>query len=139
MHDSLSLRRIRSMRLRWAVLAFAGVMLCGAAPASAYGEFQVGAYGGVHLFSPRNELGAFDNDGEFNELKHGGMFGLRGGYLFVPNFGFELELAGIVTRTKVADVTVGALVYRAHVIVNILKGRVRPFLVVGGGGMTSIS
>src|SRR4051812_31225271 len=62
-----------------------------AAPARA-AEFDLGIFGGAHLFNPMNELGAYDNDGAFNVLQHGPLFGLRGSYHFIPRLAVELEL-----------------------------------------------
>lgn len=100
---------------------------------------ETGAFGGGHFFSDRNRLGRRLNAPDGNALEHGGLFGFRVGFLFHPRVSLETELALSPTNTK--DSTASALIfgYRVQLLVNILTGRVRPFVLVGAGGFTSSS
>lgn len=110
------------------------------APSTAHASdlvLETGAFFGGHLFSDRNRLGRRMNASDDNVLKHSGQLGFRFGFVFHPRVSLEAELALSPTETKNGQASVLAFGYRAHLLVNILTGRVRPFVLAGAGGFTS--
>jgi hypothetical protein len=95
---------------------------------------EIGAFGGGHFFSPASHLGTIA--GSVRTLSDSGSFGLRLTLQFLPRIGLENEL--VLTPTEVSGFGDNALAFgwRGHVIVDILRGRVRPFVLAGGGGWT---
>jgi outer membrane protein OmpA-like peptidoglycan-associated protein len=116
--------------------ALLGAALLFAAPAQAAPEYQLGGFGGVHLWNPYNGLGRTDLT-SLNQYNHGVEFGIRLDLGLHPRFMLEAELALMPTTATDDSTQVFAFGYRAHAIINILTGRVRPFLLLGGGGLTS--
>jgi outer membrane protein OmpA-like peptidoglycan-associated protein len=100
---------------------------------------ELGGFLGAHFFNRTIALGRERGDAP-NFLNHSLIVGIRGAGFFVPRFGLEGEIAVIPTSTRQPNVTqVPILALRGHAIFNILTGRVRPFLVFGGGGLLSFS
>jgi hypothetical protein len=111
-------------------------------------EYELGAFGGVHLWNPQSGLGRFDEATTNNALHHGPAFGIRLGLGLHALFMLEGELALLPTSVnnqfKDPDGNpntdqVLAFGYRLHGLFHILTGRVRPFLLVGGGGVSTSS
>lgn len=109
-------------------------------------EYELGAFGGVHLWNPQSGLGRFDEATTNNALHHGPAFGIRLGLGLHALFMLEGELALLPTSVnnqfKDPDGNpntdqVLAFGYRLHGLFHILTGRVRPFLLVGGGGVST--
>lgn len=129
----------------WSACALALLTLLAAAPARAFGpEYELGAFGGVHLWNPSLTLGRYDSQGRqnltsLNQLNDSLAFGIRLGLGLHPRFMLEAELA-LLPTTATDDAThVLGIGYRAHALVNLLTGRVRPFVLLGGGGLTASS
>jgi OOP family OmpA-OmpF porin len=116
--------------------ACAGLLGLGAAAhADESGELDVGVFGGYHIFSNTNELGATAT----SSTDSGPIIGLRAGYGLFPHFGIELE-GGVIpshSRASTDDSFLG-LAYRANLLIRVtpdnLGGNV--FLVGGAGGTT---
>ena len=126
-----------------------GATLLSAAPARAFTpEYELGGFGGVHLWHPDNGLGRVDDDpnkplapSTENQFSHSAAFGIRLGIGFHARFMLETELALMPTstRSETNSVHVFGFGYRVHALINLLTSRVRPFLLLGGGGLTTSS
>ena len=114
--------------------------LCIPTSANAYPlQLEMGVFGGYHYFASDNQLGRDVGSSTENKLSQTGTFGLRLGFIVHPLVSLEAELGLTPTTASTAqygDATALALNYRAHILVHILKGRIRPFLLAGGGGNT---
>jgi outer membrane protein OmpA-like peptidoglycan-associated protein len=126
-------------------LALGAALLLGAfTPSSASAtplQLELGAFGGWHYFARDNQLGRDVGSTDENRLKQSGTFGLRLGFIVHPLVDLEAELGLTPTSAEVnrgtpAAMSANALAlnYRAHLLVHVLKGKIRPFLLVGGGG-----
>jgi OOP family OmpA-OmpF porin len=101
-------------------------------------QFEIGAFGGVHLFNENLELGLAD-DPRLTSPKNAPLFGLRLGLLLHPMFAIEAEGVGIPTKTR--DITSASLFIigaRGNLVYNIMPGDIAggkfvPFLLVGAG------
>jgi hypothetical protein len=119
-------------------LAIAGVILASAAPAHAYDlAFEVDGFAGGHFFSDSNKLGRHAGTERDFKLQHSGMVGFRVGFGVIPRLTIEAELGIIPTVNQPPGDSVLAFGWRLHGLVHILTGRVRPFVLVGGGGFTA--
>ena len=119
----------------------AGLAAALALPSAAHAApltLELGVFGGYHYFATDNQLGRDVGSTSENKLKQSGTFGLRLGFVVHPYVSLEAELGLTPTSasTAVGDADALALNYRAHLIVHILKGKIRPFLLAGGGGNT---
>lgn len=136
-------------RRLWFHAALAGMLggaLLGSAPAHA--DMELGVFGGGKFFSSD---GALSRDGLTDQpdsaLAHSGIFGLRIGYLPIPRLALEGEIGVSPTSMRGSLLfpdgnqldapKVAVFPLRAHLLINILTGRVRPFVLVGGGGHLS--
>ena len=101
-------------------------------------KVEIGVFGGYHLFSNTNQLGRDVGSTTENRLKNSGTFGMRLGFIVHPLVELEAELGLIPTsaKTSAGRATALDLGYRAHILVHVLKGKVRPFILAGGGGAT---
>jgi OOP family OmpA-OmpF porin len=130
---------MRRFHVRTAVvlpLVLGGTLAARRAPA--YNEVEVGGFVGAHLFSPSSELGRVDLDPRDNAPQHAFAPGLRLGFAPHPRLMIEGELALFPTRTRDGQAALVALGYRAHLLVHLLTGRVRPFLLAGAGAISSV-
>ncbi|MCS6914821.1 MAG: porin family protein, partial [Myxococcota bacterium] len=102
-------------------------------------EVEIGLHGGGHFFSDTNRLGRDLNPTEDNALRNSGVIGARIGLGLGRHFMPEVELAIIPTETmnQLAQVTV--LGWRAHLLYHITTTRLRPFILAGGGALSSFS
>jgi outer membrane protein OmpA-like peptidoglycan-associated protein len=118
------------------------VLALGAAsPARAdhHNNFELGGFLGGHLFSTSNELGSRDGDPRNTSPSNSLGLGLRLGYNVNAVLGIEAEVVFIPTdtRSKLSDVLVGG--WRGNALVHLLtEGNVRPFLLGGGGALSSL-
>jgi OOP family OmpA-OmpF porin len=103
-------------------------------PAVAWAEttFEAGLLVGGHLFSDSSELGVADADGQ-QSLKSfaggGGRMGLALGQRLV----LEGEAMVVPTKTSPGDAGATMIGLRGHARLNLLTGKVRPFLLAGYG------
>lgn len=102
--------------------------------ASAETEVEAGLSLGGHVFSSESELGVQDDSAQ-PAPSSSVLVGVRFGLSFARRFVLEAE--GTVVPTKTEPTGSGATVvgFRGQGRINILTGRVRPFLVAGYGGM----
>ncbi|MEO6951089.1 MAG: thrombospondin type 3 repeat-containing protein, partial [Polyangia bacterium] len=101
-------------------------------------KLEIGVFGGYHYFSQTNQLGRDVGVPNDSHLHQTGTFGLRIGFVVHPLVVLEAELGLIPTTasTSAGRATALDIGYRAHLVVHVLKGRFRPFLLAGGGGAT---
>jgi hypothetical protein len=119
-------------------LAIAMLVLLGSATARAYDvPVEVGAFAGGHIFSSTSHLGLVP--GSPHQLDNSGSFGMRFALDFLPRLALESELALTPTQVSGTGDSVLAFGWRGHAVVHILTGRLRPFVLVGGGGITASS
>lgn len=116
-----------------AIVGGAALFLCGsAAPARA--EIDVEVFAGAHFYSIDGRLGRqLALSDETTALQHSGIFGLRIGYLPIPRLGIEAEIGASPTRMRGQDGQYAMLPLRLHLLVNLMTGRFRPFVLAGGG------
>ncbi len=119
-----------------AALAAALLLPCSANAAPL--QLDLGVFGGWHYFATDNQLGRDVGSTDQNKLSQSGTFGLRIGFIVHPMVSLEAELGLTPTSASTPDGEAKALSlnYRAHLLVHVLKGKIRPFLLVGGGGTT---
>lgn len=118
--------------------AIIAMVLLGAAPARAYDvPVEVGAFGGGHLFSASSRLGLAP--GNPHALSDGGEFGFRFALQLIPRLSLEQELTLAPTQAQGTGDSVLAFGFHGQAVVHILTGRFRPFVLVGGGGITASS
>ena len=110
------------------------VALC-ALSGSARAEIDAGVFAGVHFFNDDNRLGRASHPASENGIDHGGLVGIRLSYVPLPRLAIEAELGIVPTSSHDGLSRLGVMPARAHLLVNLLTGRVRPFLLAGGGGM----
>lgn len=121
--------------------ALAAAAFFSATPARAHTpEYELDVFGGVHLWHPYNSIGRLDSAGgsdisSLTQFSHGGAFGVRLGLGLHKRFMLEAELAILPTLAVDEATHLLGIGYRLHGVVNILTGRVRPFLLFGGGGL----
>ncbi len=115
--------------------AFAVAVL--SAPSSlAQPRAELGAFGGVHEFAEESELGRTPWASESPFAREPAL-GLRLGLgLIGPLFG-EAEIALIPASPGDTGLEALVLGWRAHLVVEGTLGRLRPFALVGAGGLTS--
>lgn len=128
----------RRMRM-WGV-ALAGLLACAG---TARAEIDVEIFGGGKFYSGDGILGRKSPSiiGDPNSaFRHSGLIGLRLGYVPIPRLAIEAEIGASPTRTGDlfgTQPSVTVIPFRAHALVNILTGRLRPFVLLGGGGEIS--
>jgi hypothetical protein len=103
----------------------------------AQAEWEVGTFLGIHHFSANNRLGRYPLDTDDTSLDTAPTLGLRAAFIPKLRWGVEAEVSAAPTATK--DSLSGVTVVRAgaHLIVNLLVDRVRPFVLLGAGGAFS--
>jgi outer membrane protein OmpA-like peptidoglycan-associated protein len=113
-------------------------MLLAASESPGRAEIDADIFAGAHLWSGDNRLSRADNPTDGNVFAHSGLFGLRLAYVPIPHLAIEGELAILPTSTIDESSRLGVLAVRGHLLVNLLTGRFRPFVLAGGGGMISM-
>ncbi|HVZ74266.1 MAG TPA: OmpA family protein [Polyangia bacterium] len=131
------------------VAALVGVGLLGAS-AAAHADsdvfdqlgFEVGVFGGGHLFANNLELGVAD-DSALPSPKNAGLVGLRLGFVLHPMFTLEGEGLLIPTADRKYDwrawLTAERIQLRFDLPVKIAEGRFKPFVLAGIGGLSVVS
>ena len=108
-------------------------ILCGSALAYAEPKIEIGAAIGGHAFSSNGELGVDDEMTQPGPVSNIAV-GARGAYTVMPRLAVEAEALAIPTHDNDAGTSALAFGLRAHARFDILRGRLRPF-VVGGVGI----
>ena len=104
--------------------------------------FEVGVFGGLHIFEKKHGLGRAEDSPEGISPDTGGAFGLRLGYNIIKWVGVEAEgmISPTHTRWSNADGGTSMLVFgfRGQVIATFIHtGYVRPFALIGAGVLMS--
>ena len=121
----------------------AGLLAAPPARADGLGEIELGLFGGAHLFADDTELGRWDDDKADNRIQHSFAGGLRFALYFHRYIGLELEAVAMPTKTQgkapdtMKETDLFALGYRGHAMIHFWHGRVRPFLVLGYGAVST--
>jgi hypothetical protein len=119
-------------------IAIIAMVLLGASTARAYDvPVEVSAFAGGHFFSSTTHLGYLPDSP--HQLDHTGAFGFRFALDVLPRLALESELMLAPTQASGTGDGVLAFGWRGHALVHILTGRWRPFVLVGGGGITASS
>jgi OOP family OmpA-OmpF porin len=102
-------------------------------------RFEVGLFAGAHFFSADHGLGRYADDPQDLSPEHGFAFGGRLTWNLIPRLSVEAELLATPTQTRDGASSMWVLGYRFDVLLHILtKGPVRPFVLVGGGALSSL-
>ena len=105
-------------------------------------KLELGVFGGVHLFANDLELGVADDPG-LPSPKNAGLFGLRAALAFNPMLSLEIEGEGIPTGDRIHNFRLFIVGWRAqllaHVPMQAFDGKLRPFVLVGGGALSVVS
>jgi OOP family OmpA-OmpF porin len=103
-------------------------------------RWEFGIFGGGHFFNDHNELGARDEVGAAR-IDNSFAFGLRLGFWLVPMLGLELEGVGMPTEAKLDGASSEQFIfgYRGSAVLQFNTGRIKPFLLAGGGGSSNRS
>src|SRR5690606_33177216 len=123
-------------------LALAGAVVL-ALPASAAAEptpdrWQFDGFFGGHFFSENNELGARDVE-DAPHPANSIAFGLRLGYWIVPALALEIEGIGMPTEVEDGNSEQFIAGYRLNALYQFDLGKVKPFVLIGAGGMSNSS
>lgn len=149
MQGATDVRGLSAMNKTISTLACVlGVAFTSSARADFAPEYELGVFGGAHLWNPSTGVGRLDST-EASQVDHGGLFGVRLGLGLHARFMIETELAlapsntrGIVSANDPKfDVSARVLGigYRLDGLVHILTGRFRPYVLVGIGGFSTTS
>jgi len=100
-------------------------------------KFEIGAFGGAHLFAKNSELGVAD-DPTLTSPKNAPAFGLRLGLVLHPMFAIEVEGIGMPTKARDTGNSVFILAGRGSLVYNIMPGEIAggklvPFVLAGAG------
>jgi outer membrane protein OmpA-like peptidoglycan-associated protein len=102
-------------------------------------RFELDLFGGAHFFAKDHGLGR--NQGDSTDLSpaHSASFGARLALNFNRWVALELEGSGSPTRTRDGQANMFVFGYRGSLLLHLVaQGPVRPFLLVGYGGLTSV-
>lgn len=121
--------------------------------AQASPEYELGVFAGAQLYNPEIGLGRFYDEPTKTwrgQLEHSAAFGARLGLGLHPRFALEGEIALLPTSTipyagpaapmmmaPELQAKVMGIGYRLHGLIHFATGRVRPYLTIGGGGLSS--
>jgi outer membrane protein OmpA-like peptidoglycan-associated protein len=133
-----------------ASLLLGGALLLSPGRAQAGPDYELGVFAGAQLYHPEIGLGRFFDEPTQTwrgQLEHSAAFGLRLGLGLHPRFALEGEIALMPTSTieypgpsamsSPGQAKVMGVGYRLHGLVHFATGRVRPYLTIGGGGLSS--
>ncbi len=117
-----------------------GLLIASTRLASA--NVEIGAMGGVHVFSDDSELGTTDGPNAPSQ-RNSALLGVRVGGFFAGLVGLEAELGVIPTESRQTKFGVTDLTYRVHLVLQ-LRARdpahvVIPFVLAGAGGFTVVA
>jgi OOP family OmpA-OmpF porin len=112
----------------------------GAREATASPQIEIDGFGGLHTFSNENELGQVDV-ADADSPKNSPAFGIRVALALTGLLTTEAELAVMPTSARDSDADVVVFGWRGHAMLHFLgpKSRLRPFVLAGGGALTSSS
>ena len=100
--------------------------------------FEVGVYGGLHIFNKKSGLSRFEDSPTGLSPDTGGAFGLRLTYNLNEWIGAEVEGAITPTRLRDDSTSTNVLGYRASAIATLYPyGYARPFVLAGYGALSS--
>ncbi len=99
-----------------------------ASPAAA--EIQVSAFGGAFVPSPVMGLARLADDPE-SKLTAGPIFGARFTGLAIERIGAEFEFGEVILGSVGAGAGLSVMSLRAHALLHIITGKVRPFVTLG--------
>jgi len=118
--------------LSTANLAHADDAAGGGAPSLPQKGFQLelGLFGGAHIFAKDLELGVADMPGAPHP-KLGSEIGLRAAVVMLPWVALEGEAALIPTADSIHNYRLYLATYKLHVLVHLLHGPLRPFVLAG--------
>lgn len=120
---------------------------CCFGPTAARAEGEFGAFFGGAFYSTDGAVARNQAVGPGTPLADSGVFGLRAAYLPAPRFALEVELGFSPTGARgplrvftdapneASQPRVAILPLRAHALVYLLRGRLRPLLLLGGGAL----
>jgi OmpA-OmpF porin, OOP family len=136
-----SQQKISSHAKRTTIVSMVLAIALTSAPTLAKADpFELGGWLGGRGFSSNSLLGYKDGAPEHPSLSNSVVFGVRFARPILPWLVPELELAISPTKTDNYDVTVFWVNPRGHLRFELLpRRRVRPFIVIGGGGPISLS
>jgi hypothetical protein len=99
---------------------------------------ELGAFGGWHNFSPESELGRLlPHDAAAKSFV---IAGPRLGVLLHQRLSIEMEAGVIPTTTRTGDASTVILSLRAQLLLQLMpEAALRPFLVGGGGSLSSLT
>lgn len=104
------------------------------------GRFELDALFGAHFFSTDLELGVLDQSmaapSPAASPESFALAGVRAGVHFTRWLGLESEFVFIPTRDSFSGETVRVMGLRAHALLSLPSGSVRPFLAGGIGALT---
>jgi outer membrane protein OmpA-like peptidoglycan-associated protein len=98
-------------------------------------QLELGLFGGGHFFANNLELGVADDPGKVPHPKNGFIFGVRAAATVLPWISFEGEVAGIPSADSFHNYSIFLVSYKTHVLVHLMTGRLRPFVLGGVGWM----
>ncbi|MFT3695574.1 MAG: OmpA family protein [Kofleriaceae bacterium] len=113
------------MKIIYASLLVSGV-------AAAEPKLEIGGTLGGHSFSKTTELGANDDNSDPGP-DSSGLIGVRAAYAFLPRLAIEGEANIIPTKDDVLGDSVMVYGFGIHARVDLLTGKIRPFVVAGVG------
>ncbi len=93
-------------------------------------QLELGLFGGAHIFAKDLELGVADMPGTPHP-KLGGEVGLRVAATMLPWVSLEGEAALIPTADSIHNYRLYLATYKFHVLVHLLHGPLRPFVLAG--------
>jgi outer membrane protein OmpA-like peptidoglycan-associated protein/opacity protein-like surface antigen len=93
-------------------------------------QLELGVFGGAHIFAKDLELGVADMAGTPHP-KLGAEFGVRVAATMLPWLSLEGEVAGIPSADSIHNYRLYLATYKLHVLVHLLHGPLRPFVLAG--------
>ncbi len=103
------------------------------APMSAHAEIQGAGLIGYRWLHERSELGRFLDDPLETRLLASYLFGMRLTSVVTQRVGAEVELTVMPSESYDERASVVLVSTRAQIVANLSTGRIRPFVVAGGG------
>ncbi len=99
---------------------------------------EIGGFIGLHIFNDDNELGVRD---QANAESLGNAFtvGVRGAYALTGQLDVEGEVAIMPATSTQSNSDVVGVGWRVDLLYHLRDGKVRPFVLLGAGGLTSAS